>query len=305
MLNHYLSWGLFNLFILGMLLLDLGVFHRHSHVISKKEGLLWTCFWVVLALAFNVLIYLTRGSEDALSFFTGYLIEKALSVDNIFVFLVLFRYFQVPKAYMHKVLSWGIIGALVMRAAMIFAGITLIEHFHWLLYVFGAFLIYTGVQLAIHKEYEVSTENNLILRLIKKFLPITHEYHEDHFFIKKSARYFATPLFVVLILIESSDLIFALDSIPAILAITRDPFIVYSSNVFAILGLRSLFFSLSGMMTLFHHLHYGLAFILSFIGTKMLIEPFYEIPLPATLLIVASTLIITCTTSLMHPQQNK
>lgn len=304
MSNSILIWSLFNVFILLLLVIDLGVFHRKSHTISGKEALRLSLFWIALALGFNLFIYFTEGSEAALNFFTGYLIEKALSVDNIFVFLVIFRYFQVPQSYQHKVLFWGITGALVMRACMIFAGIELIKHFHWLIYLFGAFLIYTGVKLATHKEVDIDPDKNLLLRLFKRFLPVTEKYEGDRFFVKRNSDYFVTPLFVVLLFIETTDLIFALDSIPAILAITTDPFIVYSSNVFAILGLRALFFGLSSMIGLFKNLHYGLAFILSFVGVKMLIEPFYKIPITITLPVIAAALILSCLSSKSNTNDN-
>lgn len=292
-------WIAFNLFILAMLVLDLKVFHRKPHEIKMKEALAWSAFWIVLALLFNAGIYFWRGPQAGLEFLTGYLIEKSLSVDNLFVFLLIFSYFKVPALYQHKVLFWGILGALILRAVFIFAGIALINQFHWLIYVFGAFLILSGIKLALEKDKEIHPEKNPILRLFRRMMPVSKEYKGSQFFFKKAGRRFATPLFVVLLVVETSDIVFAIDSIPAILAITGDPFIVYSSNAFAILGLRALFFALAGLMQLFHHLHYGLAAILIFVGTKMLLADIYKIPIGIALGVIAGILTLSILASLI------
>lgn len=280
-------WIGFNLFVVCMLLLDLYYFHRESHEVSFKESLLWSFVWIALALLFCLGLFFTHGSENALNFLAGYLIEKSLSVDNLFVFLVIFSYFHVPDQYRHKVLFWGILGALIMRAIFIFAGIVLIEKFHWIIYLFGFLLIVTGIKLGIEKgEKEIHPERNIILKLFRSIFPVTPTYVGDKFFIKLDGRYWATPLMLVLIVIETSDLLFAIDSVPAILAITQNPFIVYTSNVFAILGLRSLYFALARLMGLFRFLNYGLAVLLIFIGIKMLISGFVTIPITISLGII-------------------
>lgn len=296
-------WGGFTLFILAMLALDLFVFHRKPHEIKFKEALMWSGVWIGLALLFNAGIYLWQGKEPALQFLTGYLIEKSLSVDNIFVFVLIFAYFKVPAKYQHDVLFWGIIGALVMRALFIAGGIALLKNVHWIIYVFGAFLILTGIKMAFSKDKEVHPENNPLIRLFKKVMPVTNEYHDGRFFVSKDGRRWATPLFVVLLAVETTDLIFAVDSIPAILAITDDPFIVYTSNVFAILGLRSLYFALAGVMHLFHYLHYGLAAILMFVGAKMLISDFYKIPIGVSLGVIAGVIGLSVVISLLYPRR--
>jgi tellurite resistance protein TerC len=303
--HQILPWVIFNLFVLAMLALDLGVFHRKTHVIEIKEALLWSAFWIALALLFNLGLYFWRGAETALAFLTGYLIEKSLSVDNIFVFLLIFSYFGVPPLYQHKVLFWGIVGALIMRAIFIFAGITLIEKFHWVIYIFGAFLVLSGIKLALQKEKKIHPERNPVLRLFRKFMPVADQYEDARFFISKGGRSFASPLFIVLLVIETTDVVFAVDSIPAILGITLDPFIVYTSNVFAILGLRALYFALAGIMQLFHYLHYGLSAILVFVGVKMLLADLYKIPIGIALGVVAGILIISVIVSLIHPREAK
>lgn len=294
-------WVVFNIFVLGMLALDLGVFHRHAHEVRLREALAWSAVWIVLALAFNAGIYIWLGDEPALAFLTGYLIEKSLSVDNIFVFLLIFTYFQVPSLYQHKVLFWGILGALVMRAVMIVAGAALIKAFHPIIYVFGAFLIFTGIRMAFKHNEEVHPETNPVLRLFRRFIPVIPEYHNGHFFVRHAGRLAATPLFVTLVMVETTDLVFALDSIPAIFAITTDPFIVYTSNVFAILGLRALFFAVAGLVRIFHHLHYGLAVVLVFVGVKMLLSDIYKIPTPLSLAIVATVLLGSILASVLLP----
>ncbi len=264
-------WIGFNVFVLAMLALDLGVFHRKAHVVSLKESFAWTAVWVVLALVFNAGLWYFAGSQKALEFFTGYLIEKSLSVDNVFVFALLFSYFAVPPIYQHRVLFWGILGALIMRAIMIAAGAVLIAKFSWIIYVFGGFLILTGIKMIVKREEEIHPERNPVVRWFKKLMPVTPDYRADKFFVRENGILMATPLFVVLLLVEISDLIFAVDSIPAIFAVTTDPFIVYTSNVFAILGLRSLYFALAGVMDKFHYLKIGLGVVLAFVGVKMLL----------------------------------
>ena len=298
-------WVGFNLFILALLALDLGIFHRKAHEIRVREALIESGYWIGLALLFNVVVYFWQGREVALQFLAGYVIEKSLSVDNIFVFILIFSYFKVPAKYQHKVLFWGIVGALVMRAIFITAGIVLIHKFHWIIYVFGAFLVFTGIRLAFEKDKEIHPENNPVLKLFKRFMPTTDSYEGDKFFIRKSGKLFATPLFLVLLVIEVTDVVFAVDSIPAILAITRDPFIVYSSNAFAILGLRALFFALAGIMGMFHHLHYGLAAILGYVGVKMLLSDIYKIPIVISLGVIVGTLALSIIASLVWPKKDK
>jgi tellurite resistance protein TerC len=297
-------WIFFNVFVLMMLALDLGVFHRKSHEVSVKEALTWTFVWVSLALIFNLILYFWRGQQQALEFFTGYLVEKALSVDNIFVFIMIFSYFQVPTKYQHKVLFWGIIGALIMRVIFIFAGVALLEKFHFTIYIFGALLIFTGIKMFNHSNTKIDPNKNPIIKFFKKFMPVTQTLHEDKFFIRIDGKKYATPLFLVLILIETTDLIFAVDSIPAILAITQDQFIVYTSNVFAILGLRSLYFALSGIIHRFWLLSYGLAIVLIFVGIKMTLIDFYKIPIELSLLFIASIISISIYLSLRFKQKS-
>lgn len=315
MQENWLFWILFNVFVLAMLALDLGVFHRKSRVVRFKEAIAWTLVWVSLAAAFAVLIYFfghsmvgdarRPNSELTLEFVAGYLIEESLSVDNLFVFLLVFSYFKVDRSHQHKVLFWGIVGALVMRGIFIAAGVTLIRKFEWIVYVFGAFLIYTGAKLFRQEEGEVHPERNPVLKLFRRMFRVTSGYEGNRFFVKKSTQWFATPLAVVLLVVETTDVLFAADSIPAILAITRDPFIVYTSNVFAILGLRSLYFALAGMMELFHHLHYGLSVILVFIGVKMLVSNYYKIPIHVALGVVAAILVLSVLASLWFPAKKR
>jgi tellurite resistance protein TerC len=284
-------WILFNAFVLLMLALDLGVFHRKVHEVSVKEALTWTFVWVFLAMVFNAIIFYWKGQQQALEFFTGYLVEKALSIDNIFVFIMIFTYFQIPSKYQHKVLFWGILGALIMRVIFIFAGVALIEKFHFTIYLFGALLIYTGYKMFYHNNATIEPDKNPAIKFFKRFMPVTPGLHGDKFFVKLSGKQFATPLFLVLILIETTDLIFAVDSIPAILAITQDQFIVYTSNVFAILGLRSLYFALAGVVHRFWLLSYGLAVVLIFVGIKMLLIDVYKIPIEWSLVFIATIII--------------
>ncbi len=296
-------WVLFNVFVLAMLALDLGVFHRKAHEVHLREALAWSGVWIALALAFNAALWYWRGGEVALQFLTGYLIEKALSVDNIFVFVLIFSAFGVPAIYQHRVLFWGILGALLMRAVLIAAGVTLIERFHWVIYVFGAFLVVTGIKMAASKDKQVHPERNLVLRLFRRLVPVTPDYHGQHFLVRRDGRRHATPLLVVLVLVETSDLIFAVDSIPAILAITTDAFIVYTSNVFAILGLRALYFALAGVIRMFHYLHYSLSLVLVFVGVKMLIAEWYKIPVAVSLGVVALLLAVAVAASIARPKR--
>ena len=275
--NTILLWAGFNVFVLLMLALDLGVFHRKAHEVKFREAITWSAVWIMLALIFNAGLWYYFGEVKAIEFLTGYIVEKSLSVDNIFVFVLIFTSFQVPSIYQHKVLFWGVLGALVMRVIFIFAGVSLITNFHWIIYVFGIFLIFTGIKIARDKGTKINIERNPLVKYVRKFIPVTTDYFNSHFLVKLNNKWHATPLLLVLILIEATDLIFAVDSIPAILAITKDPFIVYTSNVFAILGLRSLYFALAGSLKYFTYLHYGLALILVFVGIKMLISDFYKL----------------------------
>ncbi len=283
-------WIGFNVFVLLMLALDLGVFHRKSSVIKVKEALIWTCVWVFMAFLFNVFIYYQMGQEKAFEFFTGYLIEKSLSVDNIFVIILIFSYFNVPSSYQHKVLFWGILGALVLRVVFILAGVELIHKFHWLIYIFGAFLIYTGIKIVTQGDVKLDPDKNPLVKLVRKFFPVTEHFEGDNFFVRRDHKLWATPLFIVVVVIEATDLIFAVDSIPAILSISDDAFIVYTSNVFAILGLRSLYFALAGIEKYFVYLKYGLSAILVFIGAKMCLADIIKIPIEVSLAFIILTL---------------
>lgn len=298
-------WILFTLFILGMLALDLGVFNRKSHVIKMKEAMLWTAFWVSLALGFGAGVYFFYGHGKAMEFLAGYLIEYSLSIDNLFVFMLIFRFFNVPHAHEHKALFWGILMALVTRAVFIFAGVALITTFNWVMYIFGAFLIFTGIKMALNKQTEVHPDKNIAIRLLRYLIPVTKKFSGDKFFVVRRGVRFATPMLAVILALETTDILFAVDSIPAVLAISKDPFIVYTSNVFAILGLRSLFFAISGLMRLFHLLHYGLAAILTFVGVKMLIEDFFHVPVAASLLVIASILVVSVVSSIIWPDKNE
>jgi tellurite resistance protein TerC len=297
-----LFWIAFNVFVLLMLALDLGVFHRKTHTVKLREAMLWSVVWIALAAAFAVLVYFWHGRPASLEFITGYVIELSLSVDNLFVFLLIFRFFKVSPEHQHKVLFWGIVGALVMRAFFILVGVSLISKFHWVIYFFGVLLIYSGIRLFFQNEAEVHPEKNPILRLFRRFVPVTEDYHGDKFFVRHKGLY-ATPMFVVLLVVETTDLLFAVDSIPAILAITRDAFIVYTSNVFAIMGLRSMYFALAGMMEMFRYLHYGLALVLTFVGAKMLVSHYFEIPTEYALGGVAGILLIAVLASVANPRK--
>lgn len=302
-MNHPVGWILFNAFVFLMLFLDLKVFHSKVHEVRIKEALLWSAFWIALALLFNGGIYFFMGPEAGLKFFAGYLLEKALSFDNLFVFLLIFTYFKVPAQLQHKVLFWGILGALIMRAGFIMGGIALIHAFHQIMYVFGAFLVFTGIKLFTQKDKELDPGKNPVIRLFHRLMPVTQEYHGGKFFVREKGRMHATPLFVVLLLIETTDVIFAVDSIPAILGVTTDPFLVYTSNIFAILGLRALFFALAALMKMFHYLNYGLSLILVFVGIKMLVADFYEIPIGLSLGAIASMLAVSIAASLFFPKK--
>ena len=309
--SNWIFWLVFNLFVLAMLALDLGVFHREKHVVRLREAAGWTLVWIALAACFAVLIYFfghrmvghaRPNSVLSLEFVTGYLIELSLSVDNLFVFLLIFRYFSVPREFQHQVLFWGVLGALVMRVIFIMAGITLLNRFHWFIYVFGAILIYSGVKLLRQKDEQIRPEANPVLRGFRKLFPVTKDYKDRRFFVRRGAVRYATPLAVVLLLVETTDVLFATDSIPAVLAVTREPFIVYTSNVFAILGLRSLYFALAGMIERFHFLHYGLSLILIFIGVKMLASNYVQIPTEMALGVVAGVLALSVGLSIAFPK---
>ena len=300
-----LWWIFFAIFIIAMLALDLGIINRKAHVIKMKEALLWTSFWVTLAVLFGGGVYYFYDHVKAMEFFTAYLIEYSLSIDNLFVFMLIFRYFGVPHAYEHKALFWGILLALITRAVFIFVGVALINLFGWVMYIFGAFLIYTGIKMALNKQTEVHPDKNIALKLLRKMMPVSQEFSGAKFFIVKRGVRYATPMLAVLLALETTDILFAVDSIPAVLAISKDPFIVYTSNVFAILGLRSLFFAISGLMKLFHLLHYGLAAILSFVGIKMLIEDFVHVPVAASLLVIASILAASILSSIIWPDKEE
>jgi tellurite resistance protein TerC len=274
-----------------MLALDLGVFHKKTHKVPVKEALIWSAVWISLALIFNLFVLFEFGKTKALEFLTGYVIEYSLSVDNIFVFILIFSYFAVKGEYQHKILFWGILGALIMRGIFIFAGVALINRFHWIVIIFGGFLVYSGIAMLFQKETAVDPEKNAIVKFFRKFLPVTDKIHGNKLFVRQNKKLYATPLFLVLLVIESSDLIFAVDSIPAILAISKDSFIVYTSNIFAIMGLRSLYFAVSGIMGLFRYLKIGLAFVLSFVGLKMLAAYFeFEIPILISLAVIIGIL---------------
>jgi tellurite resistance protein TerC len=301
-------WVGFNLFVMLMLAVDLGIFHRDAHEVSVREAGGWIAVWVTLSLLFGLGVVYFMGSTKGLEFFTGYLIEQALSVDNIFVFVLIFTYFGVPRRYQHRVLFWGILGALVMRGTMIGAGAYLVQRFHWILYLFGAFLVYTGIRMSTQDEQAIEPESNPVIKLVRRIVPVSTKYHGQNFFIREPAggatpQLMATPLFVVLVLVETTDVLFAVDSIPAIFGVTRDPFIIYTSNIFAILGLRSLYFLLAGLIHKFHFLQLALSFVLIFVGVKMLIADYFHIPIGYSLGFIAMTLVLSVVASLMFPKE--
>jgi tellurite resistance protein TerC len=296
-------WIGFIAFVLLMVLLDLVLFHRKAHEVSIREALLWTFIWVSLALAFNVGVYYMFGTDRALEYLAGYLIEKALSVDNLFVFLVIFSYFSVPAAYQHRVLLWGILGALVMRALFIVVGAALIQTFHWIIYVFGAFLVYTGIKLLLRRAESMDPEDNPVLKFFRRFVRSVPDYRGERFSVIEAGRRHATPLLMVLVVIEGTDVMFAVDSIPAVFAVTRDPFIVFTSNIFAILGLRALFFVLAGMMNRFHYLKAGLGLVLGFVGVKMLVSGFLHIPISVSLGVISLLLAGSIVASILRPKK--
>ncbi|MGH9159605.1 MAG: TerC family protein [Vicinamibacteraceae bacterium] len=299
-------WVGFNAFVLLMLAVDLLVFHKDAHEVAPAEAATWSVVWVALALMFGAAVYVLMGPAAGLQYFAGYLIEKALSVDNIFVFVLIFSFFRVPPRYQHRVLFWGILGALAMRGAMIGAGAYLIQQFHWILYVFGAFLVFTGVRMATQTEHDIEPESNPVIRIVRRLVPVTATYHGQAFFVRErvngTLRLVATPLFIVLVLVETTDLIFAVDSIPAIFAVTQEPFIVYTSNVFAILGLRALYFLLAGVIHRFHYLKLGLSVVLAFVGVKMLVVDVVDIPIGVSLGVIVVVLAAATVASLLWPR---
>jgi tellurite resistance protein TerC len=297
-------WAGFTLFILAMLALDLGVFQRRPHAIGMKEALAWFAVWTGLAILFNIglVVFHERGLAAGLEFFTGFLVEKSLSIDNVFVFVLIFNYFRVPPAYQHKVLFWGIVGAIILRVLFIVGGLALLERFHWTIYVFGAFLLATGIGMMRKKESKYDPEKNWVIRTFRRVVPVTDRYEGNRFFTRHDGRLRATPLFIVLLAIESSDIVFAVDSIPAIFAITSDPFIVYTSNIFAMLGLRALYFAVSGFMQTFHFLHYGFASIILILGTKMLLSDVYKVPVAVSLVLIIVILLVCVIVSLLRPR---
>ena len=286
-------WIGFNVFVLALLAVDLGVFHRKAHAVSIKEATAWSIVWVSLAMIFNLGIYFTWGEQKALEFFTGYVIEKSLSVDNLFVFVMIFQYFSTPTEYQHRVLFWGILGALILRAIFIAAGSALLNQFHWMIYVFGAFLVFTGIKMLLQGDEKLKPERNPVVRLFERWVPMAREYHGQSFMIRTNGKTRATLLLLVLIVIETTDVIFAVDSIPAIFAVTQDSFIVYTSNVFAILGLRALYFMLAGVMQMFVYLKFGLSLVLCFVGAKMLLADIYKIPIGASLAVIGTVLLLS------------
>lgn len=299
-MNDTSLWVLFNVFVAAMLALDLGVFHRSARRPSLRQSLLWSALWILLAAAFAVLLYVWQGRGAALDFSTGYVIELSLSADNLFIFYLVFRYFRLPEAAQYRVLFWGIIGAIVMRAAFIFIGVGLIRRFHWIIYAFGVLLVYSGVRLLFQHGAQIDPEKNPVLRFVRRIMPVTPDYVNGQFFVRENGGLCATPLLLVLLVIETTDVIFAVDSIPAVLSITLNTFIVYTSNIFAILGLRSLFFALTSLMDIFEYLHYGISCVLLFVGVKMILSHYYPIPTEMSLAIIAGILLITIIASALH-----
>lgn len=298
-------WIGFTLFVLAMLALDLGVFHRKAHIISIKEAVTWSVIWISLAMLFDAGIYFFGGPEPAEQFFTAYLIEKSLSIDNIFVFVLLFTSFNVPAVYHHRILFWGVLGALLMRGTMIALGVVLLETFHWIIYLFGAFLLFTGIRMAFHKEVKVHPERNLLLRLVRLIFPVTHDYEHDRFLVRRAGHLLVTPLLLVLLVVETTDMLFALDSIPAIFAITQNPFLIYTSNVFALLGLRSLYFVFAHVMGMFSYLKLGLAVVLTFVGVKMVLADIYHIPTVLSLVVTVVVLTASIAASIIQNRRRE
>jgi TerC family integral membrane protein len=301
-------WILFNLFALGMLVLDLLVFHRSGRVVRSREALAWSALWVALAAAFAGVVFFWQGRQVALEFVTGYVLELSLSVDNLFIFLVIFRYFSVPEQHQHRVLFWGILGALMMRGSFILAGVGLVHRFHWILYILGALLIYSGVRLGFTGEHQIDPATNPAVRVLRRWMPVTDDYQDGRFFVrgwKGNPGLYATPLLVVLAVIETTDVLFAVDSIPAVLAVTLNAFIVYTSNVFAILGLRSMYFAVSGLMKVFRFLHTGLALLLILVGLKMITADRFPVSTPVTLAVVAGVLAVSVIASVMRPEKKQ
>lgn len=302
MSHHVLLWIIFAVVIVVMLVLDLAVFNKGDKEPRVRTALLWSGFWIALALAFNLLVFLWKGHETGLEFLTAYLVEESLSIDNLFVFLLIFTYFGVPRGYQHKVLFWGIVGVIVMRGIFIAMGVVLIEKFHWIMYVFGLLLIVSGIKMITQKDKKIEPEKNPALKLFRRIMPVTEGYQGNRFFLRQAGRLFATPLFVVVLVVETTDVVFAVDSIPAVFGITLDPMVIYTSNIFAVMGLRSLFFALSGFMQMFHGLHYGLSAVLVFVGVKMLIADFYKLPTAAALGAIAGIILISVLASIIWPK---
>ncbi|MCS6958227.1 MAG: TerC family protein [Aquificaceae bacterium] len=300
-----IGWLVFGGVVITALFLDLFVFHKNPHKISLKEALLLSAFWIALGLAFSGYIYYTKGYDRTVEYLTGYLLEKALSLDNIFVFILIFSYFKIPEEYRHKVLFWGVLGAIVFRAIFIFAGLELIKHFHWIVYLFGIILIISAIKLLTTEEKEFHPEHTLVYKLAKRVIPLRPRNRDGRFFIREGGKMYATPMFLALLFVESSDIMFAIDSVPAIIAISRDPFVVYTSNIFAILGLRSLYFAAAGILPLFHYLHYGLSFILGFIGVKMLLSDIYKIPVEVSLLLIGSAIFVSVVASIIVKKEQE
>lgn len=303
-MNHTIGWIIFHVIVFGMLLVDLGVFNKNAHKITTKEAIVNVAIWVGVAFLFNIGIYYYNGEQKALEFFTGYIIEKSLSVDNIFVMIMIFNTFNVPDKFQHKILYWGILGAIVMRGSVIFLGIAIVEKFHWVFYIFGIFLMYSAVKMAFKNEDEhIDVENNIFVKFVKRFYPVTKDHKDGKFFVIVDGVKYVTTLFLALVVIEFTDLIFAIDSIPAIFAITTDSFIVYTSNIFAILGLRSMYFALSNVVDIFHFLKYGLSIVLFFVGIKMVMVDFYHIPTLLSLIVIVGVLVISVILSLITPRK--
>jgi len=302
--DQYLLWIVFSLAVFILLALDLGVFHRKSEQIGIKEAMIWSFIWIAVAAIFNILVYFWHGQETAIEFAAAYIVERTLSVDNLFVFLLIFSYFKVPAHYHYRVLFWGILAALVLRALFIISGIALIQAFHWVIYLFGAFLIFTGIKIALKKDDQPEdVSRNPVLRLCQRFIPTQEKYDGDKFFSQSGGRMLATPLFIVLVVVETSDLIFALDSVPAVLAITVDPFVAYSSNIFAVLGLRALYFALAGGMLMFRYLNSGITIVLIFVGAKMMVSGLYDVPVSLALGVIALILGASVALSLLRPDR--